>query len=205
MAGAYKKGQPFSPSVAPQIHKAPWPVPLQYREWDAKLLRYIVSHNAPNEGAHHVSLHPWLLYIVRFIFTGDIFNARGNFGGLPAQFCLISIATHLAVVETAAFSISYDADLRGIAQRLARSRDTPVYFAKTLSGDTDDVKRYLEGDLWNVGPRAMAYGASRKQFPNGGKNANVKGKGAKATNPNWVRTPFVPKFKGKRNGSKFRS
>ena len=64
-----------------------------------------------------------------------------NFGGLPAHFCTISVALHSSVVETAAFAIAYDAELRGRIQRLSRRRDTQADFAKMLSEENGDVKR----------------------------------------------------------------
>ena len=71
--------------------------------------------------------------MMRFISTGDICLAWPNFGGLTAQFCLLSIALHLAAIETAAFAIAYDNELRERAQRVDRRRDTQVYFAKMIS------------------------------------------------------------------------
>ena len=91
--------------------------------------------------AQQDSLPAWLLYMIRFVIAGDICSALSNFGGLPAQFRMISVFLHLAVVETAACAIAYDAELRGRIQRLSRRRDTQADFAKMLSEENGDVKR----------------------------------------------------------------
>ena len=139
MSDAAKKDPPFSHIVVPQMRKAPWIAPLQSHEGDDKFGNDIVSRK---NGAQKVSLEAWILYIVRFISTVGICSARENFGGLPAQCCMISVALHLAVVEAAAFAIAYDSELRGRIQRLARRRDTQFDIATMLSEENGEVKRY---------------------------------------------------------------
>ena len=43
----------------------------------------------------------------------------GNFDGLSGQFCFLSIALCLAVVDAAAFAIAYDVERRDMVHRLA--------------------------------------------------------------------------------------
>ena len=195
MAGAAKKDPPFSPFATPKLHQAPRIVPLQPRERAAKFRKDIISHK---NGAQQVRLQAWLLYMLRFVFTGDICSAWSNFGGLAAQFCMLSAVIHLAVVETAAFAIAYDAELRGRTQRLARRRDTQVDFAKMLSEENEDVKRYLEIDLGKGKAPAKA------DPPKGHKGVGHKGKGAKASanSPNWIQIPQTTNVVGKGKGDK---
>ena len=94
-----------------------------------------------------MSLQAWLLYIIRFIFAGDLADSWGSFGGIQAQFSHLSIALHLAVVETTAFAIAYDQELRIKIQRMARKRDSTADFAKLLDEGNGEIKRYLKESL----------------------------------------------------------
>ena len=85
--------------------------------------------------------------MIRFIFTGRICATWPNFGGLPAQFCMISVVLHLSIFETAAFAIAHDAELRGRIHHLSRRRDTQVDLPNMISEENGDVKRYLKTDL----------------------------------------------------------
>ena len=74
-----------------------------------------------------------------------------SIGRFPAYLRMVSVVLHLSIVETAAFAISHDAELRGRIHRLARRLDTQVDLAKMLRGVNDDVKRYLGADLGKRG------------------------------------------------------
>ena len=51
-----------------------------------------IAHKG-RDPSHQVSLHDWVLYVLRFILTGDLRNAWKEFGGLCAQLSFLSIAS----------------------------------------------------------------------------------------------------------------
>ena len=145
-AEAAKKDPPYIPFVVPKLHERPWMVPLGSHERAAKFWKESNSHKAKDH-VQQVNLQSWLLYLLRFIFAGDLTDSWGSFGGLQAQFSHLSIVLHLAVVETAAFAIAYDMELRTKIQRMARKRDSTADFAKLLSEENEEIKRYLKESL----------------------------------------------------------
>ena len=195
MADSAKKGPPFSPLLVPLMRKGPWAIPIQSHERAAKFRRDIADRKNAKERAQKVRLRAWILYILRFIFTGDICNAWANFGVFSAKFCMISAVLHLAAAEAAPFAIARDAEFRGRARRLARIRDTQADCAKMISEENEDVKRYLKADLGKGKPPAKA-DPPRK----GRKNTGFKGNGDKTNKPNWIQTPPVVKGKGSKKG-----
>lgn len=82
-----------------------WP-PAAHERADKTWAGSIVRKTRGN--SQQVNRQAWILYMLRFIFTGDPCGAWKHFGGLSAQLSLLSIAMHLAVSETAVFAISYD-------------------------------------------------------------------------------------------------
>ena len=80
---AGKKEPPFTPFVVPKFQDKPWLVPLQSHERAAKYWRETVA-NKTRDPSHQVSLQAWILYLLRFILTGDLRNAWKEFGG---SFC----------------------------------------------------------------------------------------------------------------------
>ena len=130
-------------------------------------------------------------------------------GGLPAQLCHLSVFLHLGVTENAAFAIPYDCVMRQRLQRLARRRGSSLDFAKFLSGENDEVERYLKSDFGKGRPpQTTEKPFVKKQFvkKNKGGNPNFIPTGVKGTGapqipqgpPNWV--PRNRRQKGK--GSK---
>ena len=106
--------------------------------------------------------------MLRFIFTGDLCNAWKEFGGLATQLSFLSVALHLGVIESAAYAITYDLEVRNRAQRLARRRDTTVDFAKFLSEENEEVKRHIKTDLARAKAAGVPpYAPGRKKFPKG--------------------------------------
>ena len=113
--------------------------PLASRERAAKFRNDSAARKSKDQ-SRQVSLHAWLLYIIRFIFDGDLTASCGSFGGLSAQFSHLSVALHLAVAGTSAFALANDHELRVKIQRMARKRDSPVCFTKLLSGENEEIK-----------------------------------------------------------------
>ena len=139
---ASKKEPPYTPFVSPKLHEKPWVVPMQSHEKASNYWGGSVARKS-RDPSQQVSPQAWILYLLRFILTGDLCNAWKAFGGLAAQLSHISIALHLGIAENAAFAIAYDSDLRNRIQRLARRRDATLDFGKILSEENDEVKRYL--------------------------------------------------------------
>ena len=104
---ASKKEPPFAPFVVPKFQDKHWLVPLQSRDRAAKYWRETVDRKA-RDPSHQVSLQAWILYLVRFIFTGDLCNDWDMFGGLSSQLSHLSIGLHLCITENAPRAISYD-------------------------------------------------------------------------------------------------
>ena len=130
---AGKKGPPFIPFVVPDIRKKPWRVPLASHERANKAWVDSTSTKI-KDSPQQVSLHAWLLYTLRYIFTGDLSDSWYAFGGLSAQLNHLSVVLHLAVSENATLAIHYDRELRLHLQRLSRSRDAEVEYYQILSG-----------------------------------------------------------------------
>ena len=107
---ASKKGPPYTPFVVPELRKKPWCVPLVSHERANKAWRYSASTKI-KDSPQKVRLQAWLLYTIRYIFTGDISDRWCAFGGLSAQLNHLSVALHLAVAENATLSIHYGREL----------------------------------------------------------------------------------------------
>ena len=162
---AGRKDPPYIPFVIPKLHEKPWMVPLSSHERAAKSWRESVS-NKPRDGSQQVNLQAWILYMLRFIFTGDLCDSWQHFGGLSAQLSLLSIVLHLAVVETANFAIAYDCELRARIQRLARKRDSKTDIIQMLTEENDEVKRYLKNDLGKgKNAKGSGFDPNRRRFP----------------------------------------
>ena len=148
--------------------------------------------------------------MLRFILTGDLCNAWEEFGGLSAQLCHLSVALHLGVAENGAFAIAYDTEMRLRLQSLARRRGSSVNFAKFLSEENDEAKRYLKSDLGKGrAPQTTERPPPKKPFGkknSKGDNPNfiptgIKGAGNAQLSqgqPNWV----PPRVRRKGKGSK---
>ena len=188
---ASKKDPPFTPFVVPKFHDKPWAVPLLSHERAGKYWRENIAHKG-RDPSQQVSLQAWVLYHLRFIICGDLCNAWRDFGGLSAQLSHLSIVLHLGVIESAAFAISYDCELRNRIQRLARKRDSNVDFAKLLSEENEDVKRYLKSDL-GKGKGAVS---EPNRPPGKGPKGKNKGNGKNAE-PSDQNAGAAPKHKGK--------
>ena len=173
---ASKKEPPYTPFVIPKLREKPWHVPLRSHERAAKFWRGGIAHKG-RDPSQQVSLQAWMLYILRFILTGDLCNAWKEFGGLAAQLSFLSIVLHLGVAENAAFAISYDHEVCLRAQRVARRRDQTVDYAKYLSGENEEVKRHIKADLARVRPPTgnAPYAPDRKKFPKGRPNNPPQG------------------------------
>ena len=205
---ASKKEPPFTPFVVPKFEVKPWMAPLQSHERAAKYWRENIAHKN-RDPSQQVSLQAWILYLLRFILTGDLCNAWKEFGGLSAQLCHLSVVLHLGVTENGAFAIAYDTEMRLRLQRLARRRDSSVNFAKFLSEENDEVKRYLKSDLGKGRPpQTTERPPPKKPFGkknNKGDNPNFIPTGNKGAGnaqlsqgqPNWV-----PRVRRKGKGSK---
>ena len=76
-----------------------------------------------------------------------------------------------------AFSIAYDTEMRLRLQRLARRRGASVDYAEFLSGENDEMKRYLKSDLGMGRPTGQPH--TKKPF--------LK-KNKKGDNPNYIQT-----------------
>ena len=129
---ASKKEPPFTPCVIPKIREKTWPAHMQSHERVAKYWRETAANKA-RDPAQQVGLHAWVLYLFRFILTGDLRNDWKDFGGLSSQLPHLSIVRHLRITENAAYEIPYDWVIRSRLQRLTRRRDAAVDFAKFLS------------------------------------------------------------------------
>ena len=81
---ASKKEPPFTPFEVPKFQDKPWLAPLQSHERAAKYWRETVARKA-RDPSHQVSLKAWILYLLRFIHTGDLCNAWGEFGGFTCS------------------------------------------------------------------------------------------------------------------------
>ena len=138
-ADAAKKGPTFVPFVVPKTGEKPWIVPLQFHGRAAKYRREAIQHKKYKDGPQQVSRHAWILYMLRFIFAGDLGDDWSSFGGLSAQFSHLSIVFRLAVTETASFAIAYDLELRRMIERLARLRDADCDFPKLLCEETQKL------------------------------------------------------------------
>ena len=143
---AGKKKPPFTPFVGHKFQDKPWIVPLQSHERASKYWRETVAHKA-RDPSQKVGLQAWILYSIRFIITGDLCNDWKDFGGLSAQLRHLGVALHLGVTENAAFAFPYDCEMRQRLQRMARRRVSSLDFAKSLSEENDEAKRYLKSDL----------------------------------------------------------
>ena len=154
-----------------QDKRKTWPAPLLSHELDGKFRMDSVSHKGRGP-SQQVSLQAWVLYGLRSILTSDLRNAWKEFGGLAAQLPFLSVAPHLGVAENAAFAISYDHEVRARAQRLSRNRDITVDYAKFLSAENEEAKRYLISDLARGRPSTGAnpYVPGRKKSPDGKPN-----------------------------------
>ena len=145
-AEAARKDPPFIPFVVPKVHEKPWMVPLGSHERAQKFFKENIAKKS-KDTSQQISLQAWLLYTLRFIFTGDLTDSWSQFGGLQAQFSHLSIVLHLAVTETASFAMAYDHELRQKIQRMARKRDSTVDFGKLLGEENEEIKRYLKESL----------------------------------------------------------
>ena len=129
---ARRRNAPFTPFVVPKFQDKPWLVPLQSHERAAKYWRGAVAHKA-RDPSYQFSMDAWILYLLRFILTGELCNARKDFGGMDAQLCHLRVVLHLRVTGDASCAISYDCEMRQRLQRLARRRGSSLDFAKFLS------------------------------------------------------------------------
>ena len=162
---AGRKGPPYTPFVVPKLREKPWMVPLASHERAAKSWRESANHKA-RDNAQQVNLKARILYMLRFIFTGDLCDSWQHFGGLCAQLSLLSIVLHLAVVETANFAIAYDRELRSRIQRLARKRDTKTDIILMITEENDEVERYLKSDLGKGEvAKDSGFDPNRRRFP----------------------------------------
>ena len=177
---ASQKDPPFTPFVVPKLQDKPWIVPLTSHERACKNWRDNIAPK-DRDPSQQVSLQAWVLYLLRFILTGDLCNAWKLFGGLSAQLSHLSVVLHLGVVENGSFAIAYDTEMRLRLQRLARRRDSSVDYAKFLSEENDEVKRYLKSDLGKGRP-ATGKAPTKKPFLKKG-GPNLKG-----NNPNFIPT-----------------
>ena len=146
-AEAAKKDPPFAPFAVPKISDKPWIAPLRPRERAAKFRTDDIQRKKSMGDPHHVSLQSWVLYMIRFIFTGDLSDVWSSFGGISSQLSHWSIALRQAVTETASFAIAYDLELRRMAERLARRRDPDCDPPKILRDGNEEIKRYSKVDL----------------------------------------------------------
>ena len=99
---ASKKDPPFTPFVVPKLQDKPWIVPLTSHERACKNWRETIA-NKNRAPSQQVSLQAWILYLLRFILTGDLCNAWKVFGGLSAQLSHLSNVLHLGVTESSGF------------------------------------------------------------------------------------------------------
>ena len=201
-AEAAKKDPPYVPFVVPKLHERPWMVPLGSHERAAKFWKESNSHKSKDH-VQQINLQAWLLYMLRFIFAGDLTDSWGSFGGIQAQFSHLSIVLHLAVVETATFAIAYDHELRQKLQRMARKRDSTADFAKLLSEENEEIKRYLKEGLGKGKAMVNQQPFNPRRQPTAhvvnlppskgykGDQAPYKGKG------NWNGHQAIPKVLGK--------
>ena len=155
----------------------------------------------------------------RFIFTGDLRVACSAFGGLADQFSHISLVLHLAVTETAAYSIDYDFELSRLVGRTARRRDASADPPKLLREENEDIKRYLKVDLGkarannqtNVSRAKAKFGKNAKAPPPAALHppANRRNDRTWANNRTWSqgshnqsydKSSFGPKDQGKGRG-----
>ena len=104
-----------------------------------------MAHKA-RDPSKQFSLRAWIIYLLRFILTGDLCNDWEDFGGLSSQLCRLIDVLHLGVTKHAAFAISYDCEMRHRLQRLARRMGSSLDFAKFLIGENDEVGRYIKSD-----------------------------------------------------------
>ena len=143
---AGKRAIRLPPSVVPELRKKPRCVPLVSHE-RANLAWRDITSTKIKDPPRQVSLQAWLLYTVRYIFTGDLDDSWYAFGGLSAQLNHLSVLRHLAVTEYATLAIRYDRDLRLHLQRLARSRDSEVDFYQLLSEENNEINRQAKTEM----------------------------------------------------------
>ena len=171
--------------MVPELRKKPRCVPLASHERANKAWRDITSTKI-KDPPQQVSLQAWLLYTLRYIFTGDLSDSWYAFGGLSAQLNHLSVALHLAVTENATLAIHYDRELRLHLQRLARSRDADVDFYQSLSEENTQIKRQVKTEMGkNRGNKTAKTTSSTKG----------KGKGGQPTTQNLpaITTQIPPK------------
>ena len=72
-----KNDPPFTSFVVPKFQGKHWLIPLQSHERAAKYWRETVANKA-RDPSQQVSLKAWILYVLRFILTGNLCNAWGS-------------------------------------------------------------------------------------------------------------------------------
>ena len=159
-----KKDPPFTSFAIPKLREMPWPVPMQSHVREDKYWRETVANKA-RDPAHQVSLHDWILYLLRFILTGDLRNAWEDFGGLYAQLSHLSIGLHLGLTGNSASAISYDWEIRSRLQPFSRRCDAAVDFAKFPIEENEGEKRYLKSDVGKGRPPQVLTRQNKKQKP----------------------------------------
>ena len=107
------------------LQDKPWIAPIDSHDRAAKYWRESTARKT-KDPTQKVSLQAWQLYMVRFIFTGGLTDSRAAFGGISAQFPHLCIVLLLAAVETEAFALAYDRELRLTIQGTARKRERSI-------------------------------------------------------------------------------
>ena len=116
-----RKGPPYTPFATPKPRDRPWCADLPSHERANKARKESVP-NKTKESPQQVSIIAWLLYMLRFVFVGDVLDLWSAFGGPAAQLGHLSIVLRVETVGNATLSIIYDSELRAHIQRLARPR-----------------------------------------------------------------------------------
>ena len=199
MTIAQKKDPPYTAFVIPKPHERPWCVDPPSHERGNKAWKESVPHKS-KDSPQQVSIHAWLLYMLRFILVGDLLGAWSPFGGLSAQLSHLSIVLHLATVENATLAIMYDSEVRAQIQRPSRLRDEGADFERLLTEENVEIKQRLKADWGRTKARKAAEKTSKgiKERLKAGRKAQKekeriiirKGK-ARRANSNFLRVVII--------------
>ena len=140
---------PFAPyEVADSIASNPWlpadePHARSREKWRATqkgFNRYT--------GSQDLAIGQYALYRVRFILDGDLTDARGEFGGLVAQFSHLALVLDLSITDHAGIAVTYDRLIHQLIHKTDPKRSsTTDYFALLITINADvksDVIRDFE-------------------------------------------------------------
>ena len=184
----------YIPYVVVSTHGKPWLIQTSAHEralgsWRTRSRRY------RKDLGRQCSLRAWPLYTVRFIFSAELTGALSEFGGIQAQFGLLSVILSLAAVENATFPREYNKQIDIFLLDSPRARRKDIEYPAILHEEHPLITAMCKRDMPNLQENfAATSSSSDKPHSKWSRWANnKKGKGKSS----WQSNSNIKKGKGK--------